>query len=97
MLPPLLRKPDIREHRPDLVQGIFHQEGKLIVPVIVGNGARNMDFLLKKVLPFIFPSREPLPFFIAAKEFRRPGVGVSPPQVYHPALPLGVVETVIDL
>ena len=46
MLPPLLRKPDIREHRPDLVQGILHQEGELIVPVIVGNGAGDMDFLL---------------------------------------------------
>lgn len=46
MLPPLLRKPDIWEHRPDLVQGILHQEGELIVPVIVGNGAGDMDFLL---------------------------------------------------
>ena len=46
MLPPLLRKPDIREHRPDLVQGILHQEGELIVPVIVGNGAGDMDFLI---------------------------------------------------
>ena len=87
MLPPLLRKFDIREHRPDLIQGIFHQEGKLIVPVIVGNGARNMDFLFKKVQPFILPGREPTPFFIAANEFRRPGVGMPPPQVYHPTLP----------
>ena len=97
MLPPLLRKPDIREHRPYLVQGILHQEGELIVPVIVGNGAGDMDFLLYKVLPFILPVREPPAFFIAANELRRPGVGVSPPHVYHPALPLGVVETVIDL
>ena len=87
MLPPLLRKLDIWEHRPDLVQGIFHQEGELIVPVIVGNGAGDMDFLLKKVLPFILSVREPPPFFIAAKEFRRPGVGMPPPQVYHPTLP----------
>ena len=47
MLPPLLRKLDIRKHRPDLIQGIFHQEGELIVPVIVGNGAWNMYLLLK--------------------------------------------------
>ena len=47
MLPPLLRKLNIREHLPDLIQGIFHQEGELIVPVIVGNGVWNMNLLLK--------------------------------------------------
>ncbi|MGN1232199.1 MAG: hypothetical protein ACI4UJ_01970 [Candidatus Cryptobacteroides sp.] len=42
-----LRKLNIREHLPDLIQDIFHQEGELIVPVIVGNGAWNMNLLFK--------------------------------------------------
>ena len=39
MLPPLLRKLNIREHLPDLIQGILHLEGERIVSVIAGNGA----------------------------------------------------------
>ena len=56
-----------------------------------------VKYILKKPLPFILSVREPPPFFIAAKEFRRLGVGMPPTQVYHTALPLGVMEAVIDL